>query len=59
MKIIVTKKELLELHSRCAEIPSSERCFEKCVFGKECGKAYTKFWRNNTEVVSDDGKTRI
>lgn len=59
MKITVTKEELLELCSRCAEKSSKFDCDEVCVFGADCGRAYIDFLRDNTEVVSDDGKTRI
>ena len=44
MKMIVTKEELLEFCSRCAEKPAD------CLFGNECSGAYIDFWRDNTEV---------
>lgn len=59
MKIIVTKEELLELCSRCAEKSSKCDCTDACPFGLECNRAYVDFWRDNTEVIGDDGKTRI
>ena len=59
MKITVTKEELLELCSRCAEKSMKYECDKGCVFGNDCNGAYIDFWRDNTEVVSDDGKTRI
>lgn len=48
MKIIVTKEELLELCSSCAEKEAD--CFRNCLFGENCSGAYIDFWRDNTEV---------
>ena len=51
MKIYVTKEELLELCSKCAE---KEVCVnENCLFYDVCGGAYIDFWRDNTEVIQD------
>ena len=50
MKIILTKEELLEFCSHCAEKSLSGGCSDKCVFGNECVGAYIDFWRDNTEV---------
>ena len=52
MKMIVTKEELLELCSRCAEKESG--CTETCLFGNDCGGAYIDFWRDNTEIKESD-----
>lgn len=48
MKIIVTKEELLELCSKCAE--KENDCYITCLFGDQCSGAYIDFWRDNTEV---------
>ena len=50
MKIIVTKEELLELCSRCAEKAATCDCTERCMFSDECNGAYIDFWRDNTEI---------
>jgi hypothetical protein len=50
MKIIVTKEELLELCSKCAEKDSQGICNDYCIFGEVCGRAYIDFWRDNTEI---------
>ena len=52
MKMIVTKEELLEFCSRCAEKPAG--CFNDCLFGNECSGAYIDFWRDNTEVKEEE-----
>ena len=49
MKIIVTKEELLELCSHCAE-QRDDGCVETCIFGDECGGAYIGFLQDNTEI---------
>lgn len=59
MKITVTKEELLDLCSRCAEKSLKYDCDDACIFGADCKQAYIDFLRDNTEVISDDGKTRI
>ena len=48
MKIIVTKEELLDLCSRCAE--KTGDCTIDCLFKDECNGAYIDFWRDNTEI---------
>lgn len=51
MKIIVTKEELLELCSRCAErCAKGNDCTTQCPFTHECNGAYIDFWRDNTEI---------
>ena len=53
MKIIVTKEELLELCSKCAEWGTDGTdCTIHCPFAYECAGAYIDFWRDNTEVVT-------
>lgn len=50
MNMLVTKEELLELCSKCAENSLKSQCEENCVFGADCNRAYIDFWRDNTEI---------
>ena len=50
MKIVVTKEELLELCSQCAENTSNCKCSCMCLFYEICGGAYIDFLRDNTEL---------
>ena len=50
MKIIVTKEELLDYCSWCAEKALKGDCTKDCLFGVECNGAYIDFWRDATEV---------
>lgn len=55
MKIIVTKEELLELCSRCAEWnKDGTDCTIHCPFSYECAGAYIDFWRDNTEIKENE-----
>jgi MoaA/NifB/PqqE/SkfB family radical SAM enzyme len=56
MKIIVTKEELLELCSKCAEMVAQGKSCDVCPFSTECGGAYIDFWRDNTEIKESDSK---
>ena len=55
MKIIVTKEELLELCSKCAEwSKDGTDCTIHCPVSYECAGAYIDFWRDNTEIKEND-----
>ena len=49
MKLIVTKEELLDLCTQCAENSLNKKC-DKCLFEAECNGAFVDFLRDFTEV---------
>ena len=53
MKIIVTKEELLDYCSACAEKALKGYCVN-CLFEAECNGAYIDFWRDFTEVINNE-----
>lgn len=54
MKMIVTKEELLDFCSKCAEICAQGKSCDVCPFSAECSGAYIDFWRDNTEVIQNE-----